>query len=118
MDRLWSKPPAPATTAAQAARARISVSSWRSEISAIIEHSKRYPQAARERREQGVAQLAFSIDREGRILSSRIVTSSGFSALEEETLALLQQAQPFPAAPPEVPGTEFKFTVPVRYGIR
>jgi protein TonB len=111
-------PPAPATTAAQEAHARISVANWRSQIAAILEHNKRYPQPARERREQGVAQLAFSIDREGRVLSSRIVTSSGFAALDEETLALLQRAQPFPEPPSEVPGTEIKFTVPVRYGIR
>lgn len=110
--------PAPATTAAQDARARISASTWRSQIAAILEHNKRYPREARERREQGVAQLAFSIDREGRVLSSRIVTSSGFPALDEETLALVQRAQPFPTPPPEVSGTEIKFTVPVRYGIR
>jgi protein TonB len=109
--------PAPATTAAQEARARISASTWRSQIAAILEHNKRYPREARERREQGVAQLAFSIDREGRVLSSRIVTSSGFPALDEETLALVQRAQPFPTPPPEVSGTEIKFTVPVRYGI-
>jgi protein TonB len=64
-----------------------------------------------------VAQLAFSIDREGHVLSSRIVTSSGSVALEEETLALVQRAQPFPAPPPEGSDSEIKFTVPVRYGI-
>jgi periplasmic protein TonB len=48
-------------------------------------------------------------------LSSRIVTSSGFPALDEETLALVQRAQPFPAPPPEVLGGEIKFMVPVRF---
>jgi protein TonB len=110
--------PAPVTTAAQSARARAAVATWRSQIAGMLEHSKRYPQEARSRREQGVAQLAFSIDREGHVLSSRIVTSSGFSTLDEETLALVQRAQPFPVPPPEVSGTEIKFTVPVRYGIR
>jgi protein TonB len=110
--------PAPTTTAAQTARARAAVASWRSQIAAMLEHSKRYPQEARSRREQGVAQLAFSIDREGHVLSSRIVTSSGFPALDEETLALVQRAQPFPAPPPEVPGDEIRFLVPVRFGLR
>jgi protein TonB len=110
--------PAPVTTAAQSARARAAVATWRSQIAGMLEHSKRYPQEARSRREQGVAQLAFSIDREGHVLSSRIVTSSGFSTLDEETLALVQRAQPFPVPPPEVSGTEIKFTVPVRYCIR
>jgi protein TonB len=65
-----------------------------------------------------VAQLAFSIDREGHVLSSRIVTGSGFPALDEETLALVQRAEPFSAPPPEVSGSEIKFVVPVRFSIR
>jgi protein TonB len=111
-------PPAPATSAEQIARTRAAVETWRSQIAAILEHNKRYPQEARSRREQGVAQLAFSIDREGHILSSRIVTSSGFPALDQETLALVQRAQPFPLPPPEVSGTEIKFIVPVRFSLR
>jgi protein TonB len=110
--------PAPVTTAAQSARARAAVATWRSQIAAMLEHSKRYPQEARSRREQGVAQLAFSIDREGHVLSSRIVTGSGFPALDEETLALVRRAEPFPAPPPEVSGSEIKFVVPVRFSIR
>ncbi len=110
--------PAPTTTAAQSARARAAVATWRSQIAAMLEHNKRYPKEARARREQGVAQLAFSIDREGHVLSSRIVSSSGVTALDEETLALVQRAQPFPVPPPEVPGEEIKFMVPVRFSIQ
>jgi protein TonB len=110
--------PAPATTAAQSARARAAAATWRSQIASMLEHNKRYPKEARARREQGVAQLAFSIDREGHVLSSRIVTSSGFTALDDETLALVQRAQPFPVPPPEVPGDEIKFMVPVRFSIQ
>jgi len=110
--------PAPTTSAAQAARARAAAATWRSEIASMLEHNKRYPTEARARREQGVAQLAFSIDREGHVVSSRIVASSGFPELDEETLALVQRAQPFPAPPPGVPGDEIKFMVPVRFSIR
>jgi protein TonB len=38
--------------------------------------------------------------------------------LDEETLALVQRAQPFPAPPPDVPGDEIKFAVPVRFSIK
>jgi periplasmic protein TonB len=62
--------------------------------------------------------VAFSIDRDGHVLSSRIVASSGVAALDEETLALVQRAQPFPTPPPEVPGNEIKFGVPVRFSLR
>jgi len=111
-------PPAPATSAPQPSRARMAVPTWKTQIVAILERNKRYPPGARARREQGVAQLAFSIDRQGHVLSSRIVTSSGSSALDEETLALVQRSQPFPAPPPELADAEISFTVPVRYNIR
>ncbi len=111
-------PPAPATSAPQPSRARMAVPTWKTQIVAILERNKRYPPGARARREQGVAQLAFSIDRQGHVLSSRIVISSGSAALDEETLALVQRSQPFPAPPPELADTEISFTVPVRYNIR
>src|SRR5882672_11065354 len=67
-------PPAAANTAAQTARASDSVPGWKRQIVAILEHNKRYPPEARSRGVQGVTQLAFAIDREGHVLSSRIVT--------------------------------------------
>jgi protein TonB len=111
-------PPAPATSAPQPNRARTGVPAWKSEIVAILERNKRYPPQARARRERGVTQLAFSIDRQGHVLSSRIVASSGSAALDEETLALVQRAQPFPVPPAELAGEEISFTVPVRYNFR
>jgi len=111
-------PPAPVTSAAQAARARAAIASWHSEISRLIEHNKRYPEGARTRRQEGVAELFFSIDRQGRVLTSRIVTSSGFAALDEEALAVVQRIQPFPPPPLEVADDEIKFQVPIRFGLR
>jgi protein TonB len=106
------------TRAQQDARRLAGITRWDNEIAKLLEHNKRYPAEARARGEQGVAELAFSIDRQGRLLSSRIVKSSGVAALDEETLALVQRSQPFPLPPPEVPGAEIKFTVPVRFNIR
>jgi protein TonB len=51
-------------------------------------------------------------------MSSRIATSSGFAALDEEPLALVQRAEPFPAPPPEVSGSEIKVVVPVGFSIQ
>ena len=85
---------------------------------AHIERHKRYPEEARTRREQGVAQVFFSIDRQGRIIESRVVKPSGFSALDEEALAMLQRADPFPAPPPEVPGKDrVDMPIPIRFNL-
>jgi protein TonB len=97
-------------------QARAVVATWRNQIVTILERNKRYPSDARARGEQGVTRLAFSIDGQGHLLSSRIVASSGSAALDAETLALVQRAQPFPPPPPELAGSEL--TVPVSFAIR
>jgi protein TonB len=44
------------------------------------------------------------------------VASSGSAALDAETLALVQRAQPFPPPPPDLAGSEM--TVPINFNIR
>ena len=104
------------TVAPRPVQARAAVATWRSQIVTILERNKRYPSEARGRGEHGVTRLAFSIDAEGHLLSSRIVASSGSAALDAETLALVQRAQPYPPPPPELAGSEM--TVPVSFNIR
>ena len=74
------------------------VQSWKSQVVSMLERNKRYPADARSRRQQGVAQLAFTLDRQGQIASAEIVRSTGSSSLDEETLALVRRAAPFPPA--------------------
>jgi protein TonB len=59
---------------------------------ALLERNKRYPGTAQSRREQGVAQIFFSLDGQGRVIDSRVVRSSGATSLDEEALALLRAA--------------------------
>jgi protein TonB len=84
----------------------------------MLERNKRYPAAARSRNEQGTAQLAFSLDRHGRVTSSKIVRSSGSTALDQESLELVRRAQPFPPPPSNLPGAEINLSVPVRFNMR
>jgi protein TonB len=91
---------------------------WKSLLVATLERSKRYPAEAKARGEQGVAELAFSIDRHGGVHRARIARSSGSSALDQETLAMLARAAPLPPPPPEVSGAEIAIVVPIRYTIR
>jgi protein TonB len=87
-------------------------------LAAHIERFKRYPVDARSRGEQGIAKIAFTIDHEGHLLSSRIVESSGSAMLDEETLALLARAQPMPRPPGQFSDSELSFVVPVRFTMR
>ena len=92
------------------------VPNWKSQLVAALERSKRYPSEARG--DQGIAQLAFSVDRQGNVHNARITRSSGSSVLDHETLALVQRAQPLPPPPPEVPGAQIPIVVPIRYNAR
>ncbi len=91
------------------------LAAWRSQIVAVIERNKRYPETSARRGEQGVAQVFFSLDRQGRVIDSRVVRSSGASALDEEALALLRRAQPFPPVPPEILGDRVNLILPLRF---
>jgi len=106
-------------TAPQATRATPrSVIRWESELAAHIEHFKHYPTGARAQGEQGIAKVAFTIDHQGRLLTSRIVQSSGFAELDQETLEMLVRAQPMPKPPGEMQDRELSFVVPVRFNIK
>ncbi len=111
--------PAPLTTAPPRAHAsKAEVASWYSHIVTQLERYKSYPLDARAHDEKGVVEFAFSIDREGHVLSSRIVKSSGHAALDQETMATVRRAQPFPTPPSDLDGAKFDFTVPMKFNIR
>jgi len=94
------------------------VPTWKTHILALLERNKRYPEAAQSRHQEGVAQVFFSIDRQGRVINSRLLRSSGAGALDDEALALLRRAEPFPPPPPELPGARVDITVPIRFNLR
>jgi len=93
------------------------VTSWHRKIAEQVERHKGYPAAARARRQTGVAEVVFAIDRDGKVVASRIARSSGHAALDQETIATVKRAQPFPAPPANMPGDTFEFRVPIRFDI-
>jgi protein TonB len=91
---------------------------WKSSLLARLERYKRYPSQAQARGEEGVAQLAFSVDRSGGVHHARIVRSSGSALLDRATLDLIERAQPLPPPPPELARDNIAVVVPIRYHIR
>jgi protein TonB len=112
-------PPVPVTTAPPPPRpSAAQVTTWHRQIAMRIERRKGYPAAAQARHETGVVQIAFTIDRQGKVITSRISRSSGSAALDQETIDTLRRAQPFPPPPPNMSGDTFEFTVPIRFKVR
>jgi protein TonB len=113
-------PPAPATTAPPRPHTATAAetNAWHKAIFACIQRNKDYPASARARGEKGVVQIAFSIDRQGHLISSRVALASGHELLDHAAIETIHKAQPCLPPPPDLPGEAFNFTVPVAFSIR
>lgn len=92
--------PSPAATA-----------SWRGSLMAHLNRYKRFPGGA----SPGTVQVAFSIDRGGRVLSARLVRGSGDASLDEEAVAMIRRANPVPAPPDGLGSGAIALTVPIKF---
>ena len=110
--------PAPRTTVHEEASAPRIDPSWESLLLKHLQEFKSYPREARRRNEQGVVLLAFSIDRNGHVVSRHIVKGSGHPDLDAEVLSLVERAQPMPAFPASMTEAQLSLTVPIRFSLR
>jgi protein TonB len=94
------------------------VRTWQTDLLAHLERHKRYPRTSQTRGEQGTSFVRFTIDRGGRVLQCRLERGSGFTALDDETVALLGRASPLPAPPDGETRSIIEMVVPVRYAMR
>jgi len=76
---------------------------------------KRYPRAARRRGLQGVAKLAFTVRRDGSLVTYEIVQSAGYQVLDREVQSTLERALPMPEFPPELSLQTLDIIVPIRF---
>jgi periplasmic protein TonB len=89
------------------------IARWQQAIVAHLARFQRYP--AQAKGATGVVSLSFSIDRQGHVLNSQIIKSSGSSVLDAEALSLLTRAAPLPPPPAAVPDTDLTFVLPIRF---
>lgn len=94
------------------------IPTWTRQVASKLERNKRYPAAAQAKGERGVTELEFSVDRQGHLVSSRIVRSSGSDSLDRESLDLVRRAQPFTPPPASMTGDEVFLVVPIRFNNR
>jgi periplasmic protein TonB len=115
-----SQPGKAATVVATASEAQSKSTSssaflaWKMQVYARIDQNKAYPPSAETKNEGGIVHLRFGLDRQGHLTGSRIIRSSGFTALDNEALDLLRRAQPFPPPPAEL-AVPIHLTLPVNY---
>ncbi len=95
------------STASSAGSAR-QAEKWRSRVEAYL---ARHARRARTRGE-GTVSVRFVVTRDGEIVSSNIVGSSGSPQLDQSVLETVRRASPVPSAPEEVAVSRQSFTVP------
>jgi periplasmic protein TonB len=77
---------------------------------------RRYPPMARRLGLEGTAKVRVVLDRAGRLVKdAKITRSSGHELLDEEALAMVRRAAPFPALPEGISQSAVSFEIPVRF---
>jgi protein TonB len=84
-------------------------------LSREIAKHKQYPRVAQMRGWQGEATIEIKIDGNGQLVSSKIVTSSGYEILDKQGLEMVRKASPFPPPPEALRGRNFEILVPVSF---
>ena len=90
---------------------------YRALLSAWLESHKRYPDAARQRGEEGRAVLRFSVDRSGRVLDYALTSSSGYPDLDQSIEEMMRGAS-LPPFPVGMPQREMQVSVTIRFSLR
>lgn len=83
-----------------------------------LNRHKKYPSVARSKRLSGTVVVRFTINSQGRVVQSHMIKGSGFPALDQEAMALVQRVSPFKAIPEAMHKNTLSLTVPIRFSVR
>ncbi|WLA81742.1 TonB family protein [Bradyrhizobium elkanii] len=104
---------APAASAISAGAAASAIAAYNAHVRAHLLRFHSYPAGGNGQR--GVVRLLFTLGRGGQVLSSHLGGSSGNPTFDARALAMVRQAQPFPAFPSEITQGSLGFSVPVAF---
>jgi protein TonB len=80
-----------------------------------VQRFERYPTEAERNGVTGSARIAITIDRGGRLISSRLAASSGSAILDNAARATAARASPYPPPPDGIGGRTLTFAATVRF---
>lgn len=91
---------------------------YRKSLQLHLKKHQRYPAEARNKGHRGNVVIEFTIDRTGRMTSKKLSKTSGYPALDEEALAAVERASPFPLPPDEEPGESLPYSMTIQFKLR
>jgi TonB family protein len=94
-----------------------SISEWNNQLVVQLERNKNYPVEALNKKEEGTVIVSFTVDRSGNLVDSAVTQSSGSAILDQEAIAVLTRAQPFPALPSDYPKFQLSLKIPISFSL-
>ena len=91
---------------------------WEAALSAHLARYGRFPSGVRGLAQDQSVLVRFRLDRNGRIVASEVMTSSGSTMLDTEAQAILARASPLPIPPEQVSGEQIELVVPIKFKAR
>lgn len=88
-----------------------------SDLMGWLRQHKQYPAELKKKKQQGVVEVKFSIDRSGELLSSAIHKTSGHPQLDAAALQMLADASPMPDIPDALDRKTLTLVIPVEYSL-
>lgn len=91
--------------------------SYRQLLLQQLERYKRYPKSAMRRNQEGIINLEFIIDKDGNILSYKLLTPSKYKSLNKAVEKMIKKANPLPQIPDSVNNgaSEYRFIAPIKF---
>lgn len=109
-------PPAAPVRAKSPIEARPAVrENYMATVFAHLEKYKKYPRFAGWRKPEGRVTLRVQFDRSGKVLSTKVVKSSGHAKLDDGAIATIRKADPLPPFPSEMKQDAVTWDIPVDF---
>jgi TonB family protein len=82
-----------------------------------IQQARKYPADARQKGIEGKVEIVFTVLKQGGLKNVEIIRTSGNESLDEEAVATVKRASPFPAMPADFTGGEITRQVNIKFNI-
>lgn len=106
-------PSQPAATSVPAAIDVPALAGYGRSVAGAVAAHQRYPKIAQMRQWQGTTTLQLEFAADGRLLETRVLSSSGHDVLDRQALDMVRAAQPLPPLPAALSGRALTVNVPV-----
>jgi TonB family protein len=93
----------------------VAVRQWQAAVIQRLRPYLRWPSDAPPEVKNAVSQVQITIDRQGRILGTKVIGSSGYASFDSAARKAFKRARAFPPPPDEMPGDHLTFTMAVSF---